>query len=218
MDYFMFNRRPKLAVFDLFGTLVQPGVMHHPYRQLIKFGRENCRSVQKTDLRKILTIDASIEELADLLEINAPPSLIRKLQNLIDDEIQSSKLFTDVLPFLDQLVAHNIPFAICSNLAAPYGRAADLLIPGFKYSRFFSYEVGFMKPESEIYQLIVDQIQCNASDCIFVGDSHDVDFLAPMKHGFDSYHLVRGGQRNQKQVISLLDFADMNKMGLHDGQ
>jgi len=205
----MLNNPPKLIVFDLFGTLVKPGVMHHPYRQLIKFGRENCRPVEKTDLRKILTIDASIEEIADLLEINAPPSLIRNLQNLIDDEIQSSKLFTDALPILNHLVVHNIPFAICSNLAAPYGKTADLLIPDFKYSRFFSYEVGFMKPESGIYQIIVDHIQCNTFDCIFVGDSYDVDFLASAKHGFNSYHLVRGGNTTQKQITTLFNLVDI---------
>ncbi len=31
----------KLVIFDLFGTLVGFGAMHHPFSKLLKWGREN---------------------------------------------------------------------------------------------------------------------------------------------------------------------------------
>lgn len=32
---------PKLVIFDLYGALVKFGVMHHPFRELLKWAREH---------------------------------------------------------------------------------------------------------------------------------------------------------------------------------
>ena len=49
------SQKIKYVIFDLFGTLVKYGVQHHPFRQLLKWARENGRPVKADDARTIMT-------------------------------------------------------------------------------------------------------------------------------------------------------------------
>jgi hypothetical protein len=50
----------KLVIFDLFGALVKFGTMHHPYRKLLKWARENWRNVQADDARHFMTTNLNV--------------------------------------------------------------------------------------------------------------------------------------------------------------
>lgn len=68
--------KPTVVIFDLYGTLVKFGVMHHPFRALLKWAREQGRSSRGDDARQLMTVDADLFQLARHLGINAPEQML----------------------------------------------------------------------------------------------------------------------------------------------
>lgn len=195
----------KLVVFDLFGTLVKYGVMRHPFRELLKWARDGGRRPKPDDARILMTVNRKLPDLIKTLGISAPEWLLEQTQQHILDEIESASLFNDVEPTLAALQERGIPFAICSNLAAPYGSAVKRLLNNHKFIRCMSYEVGFIKPEPEMYKTITDAAQVEPGDCLFVGDTYLADYEGPQKCGIRALHLVRGQPGGGATIASLND-------------
>lgn len=63
MDKFSVSAHTKLVIFDLFGTLVKYGVMHHPFRQVLKWARDNGRCPEPDDARRLMTVDGKLTKL-----------------------------------------------------------------------------------------------------------------------------------------------------------
>ena len=195
----------KLVVFDLFGTLVKYGVMHHPFRALLKWARDMGRRPKPDDARILMTVNRELPDLIRTLGISAPEWLLEQTQQHILDEIESASLFNDVEPILAALQERGIPFAICSNLAAPYGRAIKRLLNNHEFIRCMSYEVGFIKPEPEMYKTITDAARVEPGECLFVGDTYLADYEGPQKFGMRALHLVRGQPGDGPTIASLSD-------------
>lgn len=183
--------KPKAVIFDLYGTLVKFGVMHHPFRALLKWAREQGRSARGDDARQLMTVDADLFQLAKHLGINAPTQILAQLQSQIDEELASLTLFEDVIPTLEKLQSLRIPIAICSNLAQPYGVVIDRLLPQTEMYRFLSYEVGAIKPEPLMYHRIVTELCVESAQCLFIGDTFIADYEGPIKNGMQARHLTR---------------------------
>lgn len=193
------------VIFDLFGTLIKFGVQHHPFRQLLKWARENGRHVKPDDARTIMTINGGIEAISYGLGIAPPDELVRKLEEQIYDELLSLVLFDDVIPMLNQLQVHGVEVAICSNLAQPYGAVIDRLLGDFDLKRFLSYELGTIKPEIRIYESILSQFNCTAEQCLFIGDTFEADYTGPTAAGMKALHLNRSSAVHSYQINSLVD-------------
>lgn len=115
-----------------------------------------------------MTMDADLLQLTSHLGIAAPDELLSKIEQQIDDELANLCLYDDVVPTLIQFQQSKIPIAICSNLAKPYGVVIDQLLPQFNFMQFLSYEVGYIKPDSQIYQRILDDAGFSSASCLFV--------------------------------------------------
>lgn len=205
MDKLSVEAKTKLVVFDLFGTLVEYGVMHHPFRQLLMWARDNGRRPKPDDARRLMTVNGELPELIAALGIAAPEWLLEKTQLQIQEELASLTLYDDVEPTLSALKANEVPFAICSNLASPYGRVLERLLEEYKFMRCMSYEVGFIKPEPEIYRTIADIAQVNPGDCLFVGDTLLADYEGPRQYGMRACHLMRDLPSYGDRISSLKD-------------
>jgi len=197
--------KPKVVIFDLYGTLIKFGVMHHPFRQLLKWARENGRQPKPDDARTLMTINGDVPTLVAALGIHAPAALMEQIQLHIQEELDSLTLYDDVIPTLTALGSHNIPIAICSNLAFPYGKTIDLLLKEQQLIRVLSYETGFIKPEAGIYNAVVSQLQVLPEECLFVGDTLLADYEGPRQFGMSAYHLVRGTPSSGRSITSLAD-------------
>ena len=197
------NTVPKLVIFDLFGTLVKFGIMHHPYRKLLKWARENGRAVQADDARYLMTTNLNVTELAASMSIHAPQILLDQINKEIDEELQSLALYDDVYPVFEQLNSQGVAIAICSNLAKPYGEAVELLPPEIPLLKGLSYELGTIKPEPEIYAWILKTAGVDAAETLFIGDTFIADYEGPIKMGIPALHLTRKGSTMPHEISSL---------------
>lgn len=197
------NAVPKLVIFDLFGTLVKFGIMHHPYRKLLKWARENGRAVQADDARYLMTTNLSVSELAESMGIHAPQILLDQINKEIDEELQSLALYDDVSSVFEWLNSQGVAIAICSNLAKPYGEAVELLPPEIPVLKGLSYELGTIKPEPEIYAWILKTAGVDAAETLFIGDTFIADYEGPLKMGIHALHLTRKGSAMPHEISSL---------------
>jgi len=199
------NISPALIVFDLYGTLVQFGINHHPFRKILLWAREQGRSPQPNDARRLMTADKDCAEMLATLGIFPPANMLAQLHQEIQEELASLTLFDDVLPTLDALVNQEIPLAICSNLAKPYGAVIDKLLPQFNFARHLSYELGAIKPDREIYESIVMGTGLAPGQILFIGDTSLADYEGPTQFGFRAKHLVRGQTSGSNTITSLTE-------------
>lgn len=199
------NTSPALIVFDLYGTLVQFGMMHHPFRKVLLWARQQGRSPQPDDARRLMTVDKDCGELLATLGIFPPANMLAQLHQEIQEELASLTLFDDALPTLDELANQGIPLAICSNLAKPYGAVIDKLLPQFNFARHLSYELGAIKPDREIYESIVAGTGLAPGQILFIGDTSLADYEGPTQFGFQAKHLVRGQTSGSNTIASLTE-------------
>lgn len=179
--------------------------MHHPFRKVIQWAKQNGRRPRPDDARQLMTINGDVPELISQLGINAPEDLLTQLQAEIDDELKSLTLFDDVITTLHELRMRGIRIGICSNLAQPYGAIIDRLLENFGLEKFLSYELGAIKPEVQIYESILSRFNCEADQCLFIGDTFEADYVGPIAVGMKALHLTRCGATQPFQIVSLND-------------
>ena len=108
------------------------------------------------------------------------------------------KLILDRL--LEKLKQSGFRLALCSNLAKPYGEAVFSILPDLE-AYAWSYEVGSIKPEPEIYQYLIDQLNCHPKEVLFIGDTPLADVTGPMAFGM-SARLIH--QKKKKKISDIL--------------
>lgn len=203
------EKPPQLIVFDLYGTLVKFGFMHHPFRKILQWAKQNGRKPQPDDARQLMTINEDYSVLFSKLGIFPPDHLLYQFRQEIEEELSALSLFDDVIPTLHALTDKGISLAICSNLAKPYGAVIDRLLPQFDFIQCLSYEVGAIKPEHEIYDGIVTKSGVSAEQILFVGDTLLADYEGPIKYGFKALHLLRGGKSAEVRIGTLIDIKSL---------
>jgi len=194
-----------VVIFDLFGTLIKFGVQHHPFRQLLKWARQNGRQVRPDDARMIMTINGDVNAISYGLDIKPPPELVQEIEAQIEDELSSLTLFDDVIPTFNALQSRCIRIGLCSNLAQPYGAVIGKLLADFDLEQFLSYESGAIKPEAQIYESILNRFNCESEQCLLIGDTFDADYAGPTAVGMKALHLTRSGATQPFQISSLIN-------------
>ena len=192
---------PSVIIFDVFGTLVQIGERRSPYRKLIKWLKENGRQPKPDDAKFIMSQNLSFTELVKLLGINIPDQLLQELEHDLNDELQSIVLYEDTLSTLEELKELGFRLALCSNLAMPYGKVVSSLLPNID-TYAWSYEVGAIKPESQIYQYLIDQLECRAKDVLFIGDTPLADYSGPNEFGMSARLIDRKNGQKLADVLN----------------
>ncbi|MGB3369988.1 MAG: HAD family hydrolase [Rhodococcus sp. (in: high G+C Gram-positive bacteria)] len=87
--------------------------------------------------------------------------------------------YPDAAEVLKVLAAASIPVAVLSNIAFDIRPAFERLGVTDLVSEFvLSYEVGFVKPQPEIFRYAVDKLGVDARRTLMVGDSDEADGAA----------------------------------------
>ncbi|PHN17205.1 HAD family hydrolase [Pseudomonas sp. ICMP 561] len=189
------------VVFDAFGTLLQIKTRLNPYRELIRYGSRQGRTPTPRDIATLMTSDLALPEAAVHLGIDVCPEDMCLLQDALKQELASIAPFPDANEAISLLRDNEIKVAICSNLAAEYGATVKHLFPHMD-GYAFSYELGAMKPNLEIYLAVCEQIDIAPGDyfspqqaqAVMIGDSVRCDRDGPRVVGLMGYHLDRSGR------------------------
>ena len=192
---------PSVIAFDVFGTLVKIEERRSPYRRLMKWQKENGRQPKPDDAKFIMSHNLNLAELAKRLAVNIPDQFLQELEHDLDEELLSITLYEDTLSTLEELHRLGIKLALCSNLAMPYEEIVSSLLPPLD-AYAWSYEVTAIKPEPKIYQSLIDQIDCQASEVLFIGDTALADFTGPTTFGMSARLINRNNGQTLAEVLN----------------
>lgn len=122
-------------------------------------------------------------------------------------------LFDDVVPTLTQLKGRGLILGLISNVDRDITPLyQELGLSAWLQVVVTSQEVGFNKPQPEIFQEALKQAGVKPSEAIYVGDQHQIDVVGANEAGMRGILLDRGGYfegvTNSPRIHSLTQVAE----------
>lgn len=139
----------------------------------------------------LMTRNCPPAELA--LEAGCSKEAIKRIEEGVAAEIESMRLYPEVLTVLNRLRHSGVKWAVVSNLAQPYARPLLNLLPFKPDACAWSFAVGCRKPEEGIYRHACDELNVRPSSVLMVGDSMENDYRVPKRLGMRARYLSRAG-------------------------
>ena len=120
----------------------------------MKWLKDNGRKPSTKDASIIMSNAVDITQLAKLFGKVIPLQLLKEINEDLMYDLKSIELYEDTLSTLQTLKKYGFQIALCSNLAMPYGERLKTIFPSIFDAVFLSYEVGAIKPDQQIYEVI----------------------------------------------------------------
>lgn len=209
------------VVLDAFGTIVRITQRTNPYRELIRESQRQGRMSGSAALRLLMTTDLAFDDAAALLGVSLTSAKLGQLSQALTVELSSIQPFTDATEAISHLKSEGLKVGICSNLAAPYGPIIRRLFPGLDVYAF-SYALGIMKPDPEIYRSVSSQmgiepghyLSKDSASAVMIGDSKRCDQDGPRSIGMMGFHLDRksAGSKSDLQQFAELVMEHNHKL------
>lgn len=200
------NDFPQVIVFDAFGNLVKIGESRSPYRKLMKWLKDNGRKPSIKDANIIMSNAVDIEQLTKLFGEVIPEQLLNEINDDLQFELNTIELYEDTVHTLRNLKNLGFKIALCSNLAMPYGERLKTLLPNLFDAVILSYEVGTIKPEQQIYEMIQTHFNCDMAEILFIGDHPILDVEKPLSLGMSARLIQRHNEQYLSDIIDDLIF------------
>ncbi|MEO8255005.1 MAG: HAD family hydrolase [Flavobacterium sp.] len=108
-------------------------------------------------------------------------------------------MFSNIKNLFHEITQENKSINILSNTAFIKGRTLRKLLAYYELTDYFKFqiysdEVGFSKPNNEIFQLVFDEVNAfkktEKKEILHIGDNSIADYNGALKYGFDA-HLLK---------------------------
>ena len=138
-----------------------------------------------------------------------PYHLSASSEKMVDEALHiacNRSTYPDVLPLL-HLLSHHYSLSIASNTDNMVLQAVMERHPLPVHSIFTSEDLQCYKPSPAFYHKILNHLQCDPSQCLFVGDSYEEDVHGPSSAGMHAVLLNRAGMHTLPcpSIQTLLD-------------
>jgi len=196
------NKEIRNVVFDLFGTLIYLADETKPY---LKLFLELDIPLQERSLARRIALTEDFNNLAGLVERIKPGAKIdlQRYEDEVSKEADSARLYPETKEVLEELRDRNIKLGLISNLASPYKKPFfDLGLNDYFDYTIFSCEVGLIKPDYEIYQKIVQEMEIDPLHTLMTGDKIHADVDGPKSIGMNAVHLDRKSENDSTEKIN----------------
>lgn len=194
----------KAVILDLYGTLIYLANETKAYAKLFaQLGLQNQIDVKQA---RRIALTEDFEGLAGFItRIKQDANLdIQEYEDMVQKELLSAALYPETMLVLEELRNRNIKLGLISNLASPYKKPFfSLGLDNYFEKVLFSCEIGLMKPDKKIYQMMIDYFAINPSDALMAGDKIYADVDGPQSIGIQAVHLDRNN--NYSKSINRLD-------------
>lgn len=193
----------KAVVFDLYDTLIYLADRPDPYRRLFN-------ELKVTDIayaiRAANTQPAeNFERLAALLD----PTKRIDAQSYHEDlrrELASATLFPETIEVLTRLRGDGYRTGLISNVSSPHKEPFFRLGLEPLFDKIiFSSDIGYLKPDREIYERMINQLGIAPWEALMTGDSVECDFHGPRAVGMNTVLLDRNDSHQESPKIKTLD-------------
>jgi putative hydrolase of the HAD superfamily len=181
----------KAIIFDLYGTLIYNNNMNI-YSKIIKNLSTSKENIKK--LRKI-ALTENFNTLEEYIKRINPQSKkeLGDYKKKLKQEINSTKIYPETISTLDFLYEQKIKLGLISNLSSPYKKPFfTLCLERYFDVVVFSCDVGYKKPDKEIYENCIENLKILPKKTLMVGDNPLLDVKIPKeKIGINALYLNR---------------------------
>ena len=192
------------VVFDLYGTLIYLANETKPYA--ILFANLGLQTPEEVRQARRIALTEDFEDVARLvrrIKSNAQVDFA-SYQQEVEKERASASLYPETRAVLDKLKEQEIRLGLISNLASPYKSPFfNLGLNEYFDEVLFSCDVGLIKPDSRIYQKMIERLGINPAQTLMTGDKVHADVDGPRSIGINAVHLDR--TNNSSKSISSLE-------------
>ena len=194
----------KAVILDLYGTLIH---IPHTRVPVLRLFTEMGLSPTQIQAAFIEILTAPYPTTRDFLQKHFPNAQIDPAPYEAEDaiELATAQLFEESIEVLEALKAKNLRLTLLSNCNLPY----KLVFQRFHLEKYFDHiflscDVGYAKPQPQMYQLMLETIQIAPEDTLMVGDVEKDDVLMPRSFGMHAYLLDRTNNSTSEQTLSSL--------------
>lgn len=168
--------RPKAVLLDVFDTVLKIQNRTEPYAKLM-----SSQSVEnKKEFRRfVMTKGGEFQKLMEMTSQETKTTFLRQLQ----EEVYSIEIREGAVNLFDTLNKNGVKWALCSNLATPYARHVESNWPWMAKNATFSCDVGWLKPDKEIFEHAARRLGCVTQDVWMVGNSYQNDAIGAIDAG-----------------------------------
>jgi len=173
--------KTKSIIFDLYNTLLYTEYKAKPYLNLFR-----TLGLTKEEMNfwrdKVMTENFSFEELKESIR---PGSSVYTGQYEYDikEENESTHLFDDTEFVLNEL-SKKYDLYLISNIATPYKECFyNLGLDRWIKDPIFSCDVGYSKPDPNIYKIVIDKSGLQPGQLLMIGDSVRSDYEGALNCG-----------------------------------
>jgi len=169
-------------IFDLYNTLIITTNRINPYINF--FESLGLTKEEMTIWRRIVMTEnfSSFEELAKAIRPNMN-IYTEKYEYEIMEEVKSTHLFDDTEFVLSQL-SKKYELFLLSNISTPYKKCFyDLNLDKWISDPFFSCDLGYRKPEKELFNIVIEKSGIDPKNLLMIGDSKISDYEGALNAG-----------------------------------
>lgn len=198
----MIGNNIKLVIFDLYNTLVVPGRQaNSPYERLFKAA--GLEMEEATKLRTVLLTQKFLfDDFVKRFLPQIPKQQVSIIKDYLEKELANTKLFPEVNEVLEKLYT-KYDLCLISNASADFKRPFFRLgLDKYFDKVIFSCDVGYTKPNPEIYKM--GMMGHKSDEILMIGDSIKSDYNGPKAVGFHAKVIDRKGAKDVKNKITNL--------------
>lgn len=123
--------------------------------------------------------------------------VLSEYNTLIQGRLSSIALFPETIPTLTSLKQQGYQTAVVSNVSVPLLPPITTFLEGYFDYKILSCEVGCMKPQKEIFELLQQVSNIAAEEILMVGDSITSDVGGARNAGIDVLWVKRNPEKEQ---------------------
>jgi HAD superfamily hydrolase (TIGR01549 family) len=147
----------------------------------------------------------------------AGKTTVREILSVYYKEVYAvRKVFSDVVPALDQLRARGFRLGIISNTTNPgfmkdYERQS-LGLDSYFECAVYSSEVPYRKPHPSIFNLGARFLRLENKEILYVGDNIEIDVVGAQKAGMTAAWLNRDGESRSQGIVPEYEISDLSQL------
>ena len=136
------------------------------------------------------------------IEIGLSDEVALKLSKQVKEEyINKTKwhLYDDVIKTLERMIENGYKNIILSNHVPELDQIVNNLnIKKYFYKIYNSAYIGYEKPNSKIFEYVVNDLKINKTDCIMVGDSYESDIKGALNVGINAIYVRKENKQGYR--------------------
>lgn len=204
----------KGVIFDFWGTLVENGVYPSPVSQVKYFLRLKemgfhdyiVRFENVFMTRKHENLTDAFNKVCKEFKVSPPSWVVDKMVGMWNKNMLLAKPFPETIEVLEKM-KKDYKIGLVSN-TDPF--SVEPIIKKFDMERLFdaqvfSYNVGSLKGDNELYEKCLKQMKLKKEEVIMVGDSIESDINSANNFGINPILLDRRNKREYEHKIVTLD-------------